>query len=966
MMPTINMTWRDRGVVLLLALALPFTALSAPGARNGLNAAVDADGRTFTVTVPGVIAFQAGYSATVEIDGKRLVLSSDMASQLTHADRSNEATPYDSAEVTATTFSFENAQVDLLFRFGLVPGVTGVTAQAGIRNAGTQAVRLFSVAPVALAGQVAGNPSEWLVTALNESSFMEARQSSVLALGEVREPLRIHECGALYRTDGAGFFFGPVGTPIAYVDARLAHAKNGKVLLNLSADMSGVSVDPGEVRWGQQVVLLVEPPQTALTHWADWVAGTHVARTAMGAMSGWNDGNGLKKKDDGKDLLDVVNTVRASGGRLHPRVIQLQDQDRQALNAPWLPTCEQRIGEAGARFGIRLDFSRKADTTVTNAAETIRQAVKSGFTYLEINSPPIRRPSSDSKRTAFELFRDEWKDIRSAAGDDVYLLFSADYPDRAVVGIVDACRAGPDVGRREIRTAMRDLLVSCHLQGRWFAINSDEYYLGTQILNTGDIPGGWPVVRTWISMVGLSCGSAMTSDPFYLDSFKPYLRNIEVLTPPATEHTGIPDLCTDRQWPRMIGHVTRDWGKWTVALLWNPAATEAAVHLDFASAGLDPKRNYAVWSFWDNRYLGVANGSWTTPTLAPSDSQHLRFTDLDLEPDRPVVIGSSLHIYCGAAEIKHVTSLTGAVEIELTDAGARDGDLFVYSRQQPVLKNACGCTVKSITAAGENVWRISLTGRQRNETQRVELSIPLPFTKQPWFWLLIAAACTGLLFGVWRYMAGVRLQREYALDMERARLARDLHDDLGGDLSSIAMLSDLAMPHAGESETVRTKLREISNLSRESVRRLEEIVWAINPANDDIERFAGYFCKVAQSYLVLAGVRSRFDVPDQLPARPLTSMQRHNLFLAAKEALHNAVRHGKPQEVTVRISLRDDNLIVIIEDNGSGFIDTPELSASHGSGNMAARMKHIGGTFERRSAIGGGTTVIFSVPLRGA
>jgi len=192
------------------------------------------------------------------------------------------------------------------------------------------------------------------------------------------------------------------------------------------------------------------------------------------------------------------------------------------------------------------------------------------------------------------------------------------------------------------------------------------------------------------------------------------------------------DLCTAMNWPRLVGHVKRPWGDQTVALLWNPGTSERTVTLAFERAGMNPKHRYAVWSFWDNRYLGVARGSWTTPALGPTASQHLCFTDLDQSPDKPVLIGSGLHIYCGAAEIKNVSSSRGAMEIELTDAGARGGDLFIYSRRQPVWKAAEGCTVAEIASAGENVWRISLADRQSGVAQRVVLEILLPVTRQIW------------------------------------------------------------------------------------------------------------------------------------------------------------------------------------------------------------------------------------------
>ena len=278
---------------------------------------------------------------------------------------------------------------------------------------------------------------------------------------------------------------------------------------------------------------------------------------------------------------------------------------------------------------------------------------------------------------------------------------------------------------------MGDVLRSYHLHGRWFAVDNDTYYMGTDSQNLSEIAGKWPLVRTWMSMVGLSCGTAITSDPLYRDSFKPYWRNMEVMTPPARERTEVLDLGTGRDWPRLLGRVQRAWGDSAVALLWNPGVTEQAVTLDFTQAGLNPRHRYAVWSFWDNRFLGGAQGAWTTQILEPLASQQLCFTDLDHTPDNPVLVGSNLHIYCGAAEIQRVTSGRGSMAIELTDAGAREGDLFIYSRLPLLLKSAIGCAVTGVTQAGEHVWRISLAERQRGVPQRLDLT-DLPQQTPTW------------------------------------------------------------------------------------------------------------------------------------------------------------------------------------------------------------------------------------------
>jgi hypothetical protein len=160
-----------------------------------------------------------------------------------------------------------------------------------------------------------------------------------------------------------------------------------------------------------------------------------------------------------------------------------------------------------------------------------------------------------------------------------------------------------------------------------------------------------------------------------------------------------------------------------VALLWNPGTQEQTVTLDFAKAGLDPSHRYAVWSFWDDQFLGIAKGQWVTPSLPAGGCQHLVLTDLDGQPGKPVVIGSNLHIFCGAAEIKNINATPTGIDIELTDAGAREGDLFLYSPKPLAAKTATGCTVKSVEAAGENVWKIHLEGRASSKPQKVGVSV---------------------------------------------------------------------------------------------------------------------------------------------------------------------------------------------------------------------------------------------------
>jgi hypothetical protein len=194
------------------------------------------------------------------------------------------------------------------------------------------------------------------------------------------------------------------------------------------------------------------------------------------------------------------------------------------------------------------------------------------------------------------------------------------------------------------------------------------------------------------------------------------------MTPPAKERTEVLDLCTSQQWPRLLSRVQRPWGNCAVTLLWNPNEQPQAITLDFAKTGLDLSHRYAVWSFWDDRFLGIAKGQWTTPSLPAGSCQHLCLTDLDTRPGQPVVLGSNLHIFCGAAELKSVNASPAGIDIELTDAGAREGDLFLYSQKPLACTTATGCTVTSVQAVGESVWKIHLEKRQSGKPQKVGLS----------------------------------------------------------------------------------------------------------------------------------------------------------------------------------------------------------------------------------------------------
>jgi len=208
-----------------------------------------------------------------------------------------------------------------------------------------------------------------------------------------------------------------------------------------------------------------------------------------------------------------------------------------------------------------------------------------------------------------------------------------------------------------------------------------------------------------------------------------------------------------------------------------------------------------------------------------------------------------------------------------------------------------------------------------------------------------------------------KLERQRAVEEERARIARDIHDELGSSLTRITMLSEPTRQEMIAASREQGEANQIYDIARRLTHTMDEIVWAVNPQHDTLEGLVNYLEKFALDFLGLAGVRCRLDLPMQLPACPLTAETRHNLFLAFKEALHNAVKHAASGEVRISLRVEADTFTLGVEDYGCGFDMAAVPLARNGLENMRKRLTRIGGWCELSSATGQGTKILFIVPM---
>jgi signal transduction histidine kinase len=231
-----------------------------------------------------------------------------------------------------------------------------------------------------------------------------------------------------------------------------------------------------------------------------------------------------------------------------------------------------------------------------------------------------------------------------------------------------------------------------------------------------------------------------------------------------------------------------------------------------------------------------------------------------------------------------------------------------------------------------------------------------------WSLVLVAAALAGVGIAVWR----LRVQRVLALERVRARIAADLHDDLGSSLSRISILSEVAKRKVPEGEAAAL-LAEIAETARSLVGAMSDAVWSIDPKEDDVAHVVARMRSFATDVLDGKGITWSFEAPEA-PEAHLSSETRRELFLVFKEAVTNVVRHSGARQARLRLQVLADSVALEVTDDGKGFDTQPardlgsSLKRGRGLLNMQVRAKRMGGRLSVISAPGIGARLDLVLP----
>lgn len=245
------------------------------------------------------------------------------------------------------------------------------------------------------------------------------------------------------------------------------------------------------------------------------------------------------------------------------------------------------------------------------------------------------------------------------------------------------------------------------------------------------------------------------------------------------------------------------------------------------------------------------------------------------------------------------------------------------------------------------------------EVTTVWIFIQPPFWQTWWFKVILVASVALLLYGLYRYQINQLLKLQ---DM-RNEISKDLHDDLGATLGSINILSEIAINkmEAGEKDQTRSLLTKISSHSREMVEKMSDIVWAINPKNENVQKIIQRLSSFAQGTCASKDIQLEF-ITDEAALREALPMESiKNIYLIVKEAMNNAIKHADCHRLTVTVKPIQDGLAISIADDGIGF-DRKIAKTGNGLHNMESRIKELNGSMSIHS-MHKNTVVALRIPI---
>ncbi len=760
--------------LLLITAAIVSRGVAAP-AEPRERVQFSPDSKQVVVKAPGVGAFSFGSGVVFHVDGKRQSIGSGNAKLEKTGDWSPVETPFGPAESASITYADPDGKFAYTVTIKVLTERNAFAVQGTFHNRSSGEAQLNEIETIntASGGKLAlANPSEWLATPLMSSD-------AARPLSQVDGSLS--EAALFMDKSGSGFLIGPTGPPEAF---GLVEFRKGN--LKAYSQMDGILVRPGESRQGEQLLVAFGDPHTTTGLWTKWVGKTHGARLDKEAIYGWCSWYDRTTKIDEEHVRNVLNTLADNPNVFGRGILQIDD-GYQKMDGDWSGNAKFPSGMAALAKDIRAKgwipgvwfaplminpdhpWSKKNPEAIQKNAQgiasfmnanpfhpdganwivpdhpeskkflsnIIKDARDRGFGYIKIDFNGIGSRFHDPTKTRLQIFRELYTLYREAAGEDMYVLSCLGSPTRGVIGFVDAARVGPDSHPAGFEHCLESVLRFQIYDNVWWQNDPDVSYLAkelpSRVVGKTQTEGLW---RTWHNIVTLVGGTAMTSEPLNTPDAREAWRFAEIMRPSSREPAKLLTLGTSPD-NTAFGFTAKrpygDFGVWNLYNVTTDAGAKDDKHkpsgpkpakpltLDFAAAGLPAGVECAVFDFWQNKVIARVKDAYTTAPLEHLSSALLRITPLD--GDKPLLVGSNLHLSMGATEIDEIRVTPANVEVTLSDAGAQQGSLTFHSTRKLEAGSAENCAVTGVESLGDNLWRVDLKDRRWGQPQKLVLKL---------------------------------------------------------------------------------------------------------------------------------------------------------------------------------------------------------------------------------------------------
>lgn len=263
---------------------------------------------------------------------------------------------------------------------------------------------------------------------------------------------------------------------------------------------------------------------------------------------------------------------------------------------------------------------------------------------------------------------------------------------------------------------------------------------------------------------------------------------------------------------------------------------------------------------------------------------------------------------------------------------------------------------------GSYTFRVKAVGPEGNwslTAAQISFVIQQPYYTRWWFLLLCALGVSTLIYALYRY----RINQVLAIQQIRQNISKDLHDDIGATVSSISILANMAGSELISDTKRKQFLDTIQEESRHVTESLSDIVWSINPKNDDLEIMIARMQRYATEMFEARNIQYSFSIPEPSGNEVMIPMsKRQHIYLIFKEAVNNLAKYSCAKNASITIAFIESTFKMVIKDDGVGF---DLLSSAGGNGvlNMRKRAQEAGGSLQIWSNPGQGTEISLTMSV---